>query len=102
MVGFDGTSSIIGSWIGLEKPKAIGEVETRGMAIFPDGHDFGDVWRTYGRPGVRTALAPMTSTTVFWFVAFNYDLSEGQCPLLFLKPLSLWISYLLMQPRADT
>jgi hypothetical protein len=80
VVGFDGTSSVVGSWIGLEKPKAIGEIETRGMAVFPDGHDFGEAWRTYGRPGVRTSVAPMTSTTVFWFVAFAYDLSEGQCP----------------------
>lgn len=80
MVGFDGANSTIGSWMGLEKPKSIGLLQTRGVAIFSNDHGLGELWRTYLGVGIRTAILPMTPTKVYWFLAWA-DHSEGECPL---------------------
>lgn len=79
MVGFDGANSMIGSWMGLEKPKTIGELQIRGMAVFLDDHGLGELWRTYLGTGVRISFVPMTPTKVYWFIVWA-DHSEGELP----------------------
>lgn len=66
--------------MGLEKPKAIGELQSRGMAVFEDDHELGEIWRTYLGTGVRISFVPMTPTKVYWFVVWA-DYSElGEFP----------------------
>lgn len=66
--------------MGLQKPKSIGLLQTRGVAIFSNNHGLGELWRTYLGVGIRTAILPMTPTKVYWFLAWA-DHSEGECPL---------------------
>jgi 2-polyprenyl-6-methoxyphenol hydroxylase-like FAD-dependent oxidoreductase len=76
VVGFDGVNSIVGSWLGLEKPTKIGQLETRGMAEFPNGHNFSNLFRMFYGKKIAIAIAPMTPTKVFWLVVWT-DSSEG-------------------------
>jgi hypothetical protein len=77
VVGFDGVNSIIESWLGLEKPKSIGQVEVRGMAKFDNGYNFPNLFRLFLGRTVRIAIFPMTTTKVYWFVVWK-DSSEGE------------------------
>ncbi len=79
MVGFDGVNSVVGSWLGLEKPKAVGEVGIRGMAEFHNGHNFENLFRSFVGRAIRVGLMPMTPTKVYCFVAWH-DQSEGGEP----------------------
>ncbi|CAM6049375.1 unnamed protein product [Sphagnum compactum] len=76
VVGFDGVNSIVGSWLGLEKPKSVGQLEVRGMAEFHNGHNFPKLFRVFIGRTVRIGIMPMTATKVYWFVVWN-DSSEG-------------------------
>jgi len=76
VVGFDGVNSIVGSWLGLEKPKSIGQVEVRGMAEFHNGYNFPKLFRFFLGRTIRMAIYPMTTTKVYWFVVWR-DSSEG-------------------------
>ncbi|CAK9213343.1 unnamed protein product [Sphagnum troendelagicum] len=76
VVGFDGLNSIVGSWLGLEKPKSIGQLGVRGMAEFHNGYNFPKLFRTFYGRTVRIGIIPMTATKVYWFVVWN-DSSEG-------------------------
>jgi 2-polyprenyl-6-methoxyphenol hydroxylase-like FAD-dependent oxidoreductase len=76
VVGFDGANSIVGSWLGLEKPKSVGQLEVRGMAEFHNGYNFPKLFRVFFGRKVRIGIIPMTATKVFWFVDWN-DSSEG-------------------------
>ncbi len=40
MVGFDGVNLIVGSWLGLEKPKKVEQFEIRRMVDFPNCYNF--------------------------------------------------------------
>ncbi len=79
MVGFDGVNSVVGSWLGLEKPKSVGQVGIRGMAKFHDGQNFENLFRIFVGRTIRVGLMPMTPTQVYWFVAWH-DQSEGEEP----------------------
>ena len=79
MVAFDGANSMTGSWMGLEMPKAVGELNIRGMAVFPDGHNFREVWSLYLGTGIRMAMVPMTSTKVYYFIIWADCESESEC-----------------------
>ncbi len=79
VVGFDGVNSIVGSWLGLEKPKSIGQVRVGGMAEFHNGYNFPKLFRIFYGRAVRIGIIPMTATKVLWFVVWN-DSSEGEKP----------------------
>jgi hypothetical protein len=79
VVAFDGANSMTGSWMGLEMPKAVGGLNIRGMAVFPDGHNFKAVWPLYLDVGIRMAIVPMTSFKVYYFIIWAGCKSEGEC-----------------------
>ena len=83
MVAFDGANSMTGAWMGLEMPNAVGEFCIRGMAVFPDGHSFREVWPLYLGTGIRMAMVPMTSTKVYYFIIWAGCESEGDCSTSF-------------------
>ncbi|CAM6028643.1 unnamed protein product [Sphagnum balticum] len=76
VVGFDGVNSIVGSWLGLEKPKSVGQLEVRGMAEFHNGYNFPKLFRVFFGRTVRIGIIPMTTTKVYWFVVWK-ESSEG-------------------------
>ncbi len=79
MVGFNGVNSIIGSWLGLEKPTRIGQLETRRMAKFPNGHNFSNLFRMFYGKKIAIGINTMTPTKVFWLVVWT-NWSEGEEP----------------------
>jgi flavin-dependent dehydrogenase len=62
VVGFDGVNSIIGSWLGFEKPKKIKQLEIRRMANFPNCHNFPKMFYIFLGRTVYLAILPMTLT----------------------------------------
>ncbi|CAM6028645.1 unnamed protein product, partial [Sphagnum balticum] len=71
VVGFDGVNSIVGSWLGLEKPKSIGQIEIRGMAEFHSGYNFSKSSRSFLGRTIWITIYPMTTTKVYWFVVWK-------------------------------
>ncbi|CAK9273288.1 unnamed protein product [Sphagnum jensenii] len=47
VVGFDDVNSVVGSWLGLEKPKSVGQVGIRGMAKFHNEQNFENLFRIF-------------------------------------------------------
>jgi len=77
--GFDGVNSIVGSWLGLEKPTRIRHLETQRMAEFPNGHDFSNLFCMVFGKKIAIDINVMTPTKVFWLVVWT-DLFEGEEP----------------------
>jgi 2-polyprenyl-6-methoxyphenol hydroxylase-like FAD-dependent oxidoreductase len=77
VIGFDGVNSCVASWMGLQKPEAVGQVGVRGMAIFPEGHKFEDKAQLFVGKGTRTAYLPTSPTKVFWFLVWN-ESAQGE------------------------
>jgi hypothetical protein len=71
MVGFDGVNSIVGSWLGLKKPTRIGQLETRGLAEFPNGHNFSNLFRMFYGKKITININTTTPTKVFWLVVWT-------------------------------
>jgi 2-polyprenyl-6-methoxyphenol hydroxylase-like FAD-dependent oxidoreductase len=76
VVGFDGVNSIVGSWLGLKKPNSVGQLEIRGMAEFPNAHNFSNLFRIFYGNQVVIGFNSMTPTKVFWLLIWT-DWSEG-------------------------
>jgi 2-polyprenyl-6-methoxyphenol hydroxylase-like FAD-dependent oxidoreductase len=76
VVGFDGVNSIVGSWLGLKKPNSVGQLEIRGMAEFPNAHNFSNLFRIFYGKQIVIGFNSMTPTKVFWLVVWT-DWSEG-------------------------
>ncbi|CAK9251732.1 unnamed protein product, partial [Sphagnum jensenii] len=76
VVGFDGVNSIVGSWLGLEKPKPIGQLEVRGMAEFHNGYNFPKFSRSFLGTTIWITIFPMTTTKVYWFVVWKGSSEE--------------------------
>jgi len=79
VVGFDGVNSIVGSWLGLKKPNSVGQLEIRGMAEFPNAHNFSNLFRIFYGKQIVIGFNSMTPTKVFWLVVWT-DWSEGEEP----------------------
>jgi flavin-dependent dehydrogenase len=77
VVGFDGANSIVGSWLGLEKPKSIRQIEVRGMAEFHNGYNFSKSARSFLGTTIWITIYPMTTTKAYWFVVWK-ESSEGE------------------------
>jgi hypothetical protein len=63
--------------MGLEKPQLVGQVEIRGMAVFPNGHKFEDKMLLTVGKGSRSAIITVNDSKVYWFVLWN-GWGEGQ------------------------
>ncbi|CAK9208139.1 unnamed protein product, partial [Sphagnum troendelagicum] len=76
VVGFDGVNSIVGSWLGLEKPKPIEQLAVRGMAEFHNGYNFPKFARFFLGTTIWITIFPMTTTKVYWFVVWKGSSEE--------------------------
>ena len=77
VLGFDGQKSVVASWMGLEPAQRMGQTGIRGMAVFPDGHKFGDKGNYFVGRGVRSSMVTINDNKVYWFVIWN-DWGEGE------------------------
>jgi len=77
VVGFDGVNLIVGSWLGLEKPKFVGQVQVQGMAEFHNGYNFPKLLHFFLGTIIHITIFPMTTTKVYWFVAWR-DSFKGE------------------------
>ncbi|KAG6554168.1 hypothetical protein Mapa_004084 [Marchantia paleacea] len=68
LLGADGVNSVVAQWMGLAKPRYVGQVGNRGLAVYPAGQPYGDKGRQFIGRGVRAGWVPISATKVYWFV----------------------------------
>ncbi|MCO5596814.1 hypothetical protein L7F22_050884 [Adiantum nelumboides] len=71
LIGCDGAGSVVARWMNMEEPRFAGYAATRGMAVYPDGHNLSNKAKQIIGRGVRAGIAPIDEKRVYWFVVFN-------------------------------
>ncbi|CAN1298816.1 Monooxygenase 2 [Linum perenne] len=84
LIGCDGLHSVVAQWLGLSAPVHSGRSAVRGLAVYPQGHGFGNSVRQYVDSGKRAGFVPLNDNEVYWFLTcqgggqFTYDPKEIQ------------------------
>ncbi|KAF5178657.1 Fad-dependent urate hydroxylase [Thalictrum thalictroides] len=71
LIGCDGINSVVAKWLGLSKPKFTGRLGIRGLAKFPDGHNFEQKVLQFFGDGFRSGFVPCDQNTMYWFFAYT-------------------------------
>ncbi|XP_077231195.1 monooxygenase 2-like isoform X2 [Tasmannia lanceolata] len=71
LIGCDGVNSMVGKWLGLQKPAFSERWAARGLTEFPDGHGFRPEVLQYFGDGFRSGFLPCDEKTIYWFFTFS-------------------------------
>ncbi|KAM7513744.1 hypothetical protein LguiA_003327 [Lonicera macranthoides] len=71
LIGCDGVNSIVARWLGLGKPVSCGRWAVRGLAVFPQGHGFSQVFQHFHDVGQRGGFIPLNDKELYWFLFFT-------------------------------
>ncbi|XP_077231186.1 monooxygenase 2-like isoform X3 [Tasmannia lanceolata] len=71
LIGCDGVNSVVGKWLGLQKPAFAGRWSVRGLTEFPDGHGFRPEFLQYFGDGFRSGFLPCDENTIYWFFTYS-------------------------------
>ncbi|XP_077231189.1 monooxygenase 2-like isoform X6 [Tasmannia lanceolata] len=71
LIGCDGVNSVVGKWLGLQKPAFAGRWSVRGLTEFPDGHGFRPEFLQYFGDGIRSGFLPCDENTIYWFFTYS-------------------------------
>eukprot|EP00250_Pteridium_aquilinum_P010967 c19751_g1_i2 orf=164-1687(+) len=71
LIGCDGVGSVVAKWMNMGEPRYAGYTATRGLAVYPDGHNYSKKAKQILGLGVRAGVVPMDDNRVYWFVVFN-------------------------------
>lgn len=74
LIGCDGVNSIVAKYLGIQKPRFSGRWATRGIAEFPNGHNFEPKFQQFFGHGFRSGFLPCDHNTMYWF--FTYHASD--------------------------
>ncbi|KAI5058155.1 hypothetical protein GOP47_0026325 [Adiantum capillus-veneris] len=70
-IGCDGAGSVVAKWMNMGEPRYAGYTATRGLAVYPDGHNLSPTAKQILGRGVRAGIVPMDANSAYWFVVFN-------------------------------
>lgn len=77
LVGCDGIGSVVAKELGFHEAHYAGYSAIRGLAVYPEGHNFKNLLiQTLGQ-GVRLGGFPLDSNRVYWFLSFNHPSGLG-------------------------
>lgn len=71
LIGCDGVGSVVAKYMNMGEPRYAGYTATRGLAVYPDGHNLSPKAKQIIGQGVRAGIVPMDANRVYWFVVFN-------------------------------
>ncbi|GLJ23952.1 hypothetical protein SUGI_0455370 [Cryptomeria japonica] len=67
LIGCDGVNSVIAEWLGLPAPSLSGRSAIRGLATYPEGHNFEPKVQQYWGENLRAGFVPCNDKDVYWF-----------------------------------
>ncbi|PKU70322.1 monooxygenase 2 [Dendrobium catenatum] len=68
VIGCDGVHSVVAQWLGLASPRDSGRSAVRGLAVYPEGHNFRPGLQQFLLNEVRAGFVPINDKDVYWFV----------------------------------
>ncbi|KAJ4981194.1 hypothetical protein NE237_032031 [Protea cynaroides] len=71
LIGCDGVNSVVGKWLGLEKPVFSGRWAIRGCAEYLSGHGLEPNYLLFLGNGFRSGLLSCDEKTVYWFFTYS-------------------------------
>ncbi|GLJ23955.1 hypothetical protein SUGI_0455400 [Cryptomeria japonica] len=67
LIGCDGVNSVIAEWLGLPPRSLSGRSAIRGLATYPEGHNFEAKVQQYWGETLRAGFVPYNDKDVYWF-----------------------------------
>ncbi|KAF9590277.1 hypothetical protein IFM89_032285 [Coptis chinensis] len=85
LIGCDGVNSVVAKMLGIQRPTFTGRCAARGIAEFPDGHNFEPKFMQFSGNGFRSGFIPCDQNNVYWFFTYsssnkNKDTGEEDGP----------------------
>ncbi|KAF9590273.1 hypothetical protein IFM89_032281 [Coptis chinensis] len=85
LIGCDGVNSVVGKWLGIQRPTFTGRCAARGIAEFPNGHNLKPKFMQFFGNGFRSGFIPCDKNNTYWFFTYsssnrNKDTGEDDDP----------------------
>ncbi|KAF9590283.1 hypothetical protein IFM89_032291 [Coptis chinensis] len=71
LIGCDGVNSVVAKMLGIQRPTFTGRCAARGIAEFPDGHNFEPKFMQFSGNGFRSGFIPCDQNNVYWFFTYS-------------------------------
>ncbi|CAI9114975.1 OLC1v1015804C1 [Oldenlandia corymbosa var. corymbosa] len=81
VIGCDGSNSVVASFLGLKAATLVSLGSVRGLANYPDGHQFPPLFTRIKRDqgdGMVFGLIPIDDKLVYWFLTLPLPLLDGK------------------------
>ncbi|KAF2284345.1 hypothetical protein GH714_021015 [Hevea brasiliensis] len=85
LIGCDGVHSVVAKWLGLSAPVHSGRAAVRGLAVFPQGHEFTKEVKQFGDVGKRGGYVPLNDKELYWFLSCPEEENMARDPQLIQK-----------------
>ncbi|CAL1398043.1 unnamed protein product [Linum trigynum] len=76
LIGCDGVNSRVAKWLGFNEASFAGRTGVRGIATYPEGHDFSSKFRMFVGKGFRAGCIPCDDKTMYWFFTWTPTAQE--------------------------